>query len=177
MNATSCNFVLWWKFPYLSLPIIFLIFPDRTPLMLMPQQRTVGIRDYIDRKSLVGIGRVSLTWVWCLRAWSMTQLRRATSTQAVSRLATAAASPTSIKGRDTSKMASIGLGWAPRQDRLKHCYKTESQVRILQNLFCRKRRRILQNKFCKTEFCKSEFCKPEFCRTSSAWQNSARQIL
>jgi len=118
--------------------------------MLMPQQRTVGI------------GRVSST-----RAWSMTQLRRATSTQAVSRLATAAASPTSIKGRDTSKMASIGLGWAPRQDRLKHCYKTESQVRILQNLFCRKRRRILQNKFCKTEFCKSEFCKPEFCRTSS----------
>ena len=131
---------------------IFLIFPDRTPLILMPQQWTVGI------------DRVSLTW-----AWSMTQLRRATSAQAVSRLATASASPTSIKGRDTSKIASIGLGWALRQDRVEHCYKTESQVRILQNKFCRKRRRILQTEFCKSEFCKPEFCRmsSEFCRTTT----------
>jgi len=103
----------------------------------------------------------------CLWAWSMTQLRRATSAQAVSRLARTSASPTSIKERDTSKMASIRLGWAPRHDRLKHCYRTESQFRILQNKLCRIRRRILQNKFCKTESCKSEFCR----------QNPAGRIL
>ena len=64
-------------------------------------------------------------------------------------------------------MASIGLEWAPRQDRLKHCHRTESQFSILQNKFCRIRRRILQNKFCETESCKSEFCR----------QNPAGRIL
>ena len=142
---------------------IFLIFPDRTPLILMPQQWTVGI------------DRVSLTW-----AWSMTQLRRATSAQAVSRLATASASPTSIKGRDTSKIASIGLGWAPRQDRLKHCYKTESQVRILQKTTKNLAEQVLQDRILQARILQNEFCRTttkKFCWTSSARQNSARQIL
>ena len=123
----------------------------------------------------------------------MTQLRRATSAQAVSRLATAAASPTSIKGRDTSwRRRWLQSGWGGPRDNTdwntatgrnakSEFYTTnsaENDEESCRTSFARQNsasqnsashnsaERVLQND--DEEILQNEFCMTKFCKTNSA---------